>query len=110
LPPAATPRQLSRAGCTGAGTSGLDARFDRRLCLYAPYFFADLSDPTEADEQAAIDAGQIQATGIRYVGRRRRVAPTPVGAVALLEQGSIWSSSSTVRVIPPPVSGTGAIA
>lgn len=50
----------------------LDARFDPRLCLYAPYFFADLSDTTEADEQAAIDAGQIQATGIRYVGRRRR--------------------------------------
>lgn len=51
---------------------GLDARFDRRLCRYGPYFFADLSDTTEADEQAAIDAGQIQATGIRYVGGRRR--------------------------------------
>ncbi len=50
---------------------GLDARFDRRLCVLGPYFFADLADTTEADEQAAIDAGQVQATGIWYVGRRR---------------------------------------
>jgi SAM-dependent methyltransferase len=49
----------------------LDARFDRRLCVLGPYFFADLADITEADEQAAIDAGQIRATGIRYAGRRR---------------------------------------
>jgi SAM-dependent methyltransferase len=48
---------------------GLDARFDRRSCVFGPYFFADLLDPSEADERAAIDAGQIQATGIRYVGR-----------------------------------------
>jgi SAM-dependent methyltransferase len=50
---------------------GLDARFDRQSCVFGPYFFADLADTTEADEQAAIDAGQIQATGIRYAGRRR---------------------------------------
>ncbi len=50
---------------------GLDARFDRRLCSYGPYFFADLPDTTEAHEQAAIDARQVQATGIRYAGRRR---------------------------------------
>jgi hypothetical protein len=49
----------------------LDAWFDRRLCAYGPYFFADLLDITEADEQAAIDSGQIQATGIRYAGVRR---------------------------------------
>jgi SAM-dependent methyltransferase len=49
----------------------LDARFDRRLWAYGPYFFADLLDIPEADEQAAIDAGQIQATGIRYAGRLR---------------------------------------
>jgi hypothetical protein len=47
---------------------GLDARFERRLCTFGPYF-PDLADTTEADEQAAIDAGQIQATGIRYAGR-----------------------------------------
>jgi hypothetical protein len=51
---------------------GLDARFERRLCVSGPYFFADLvAGTTEADEQAAIDAGQIQATGIRYAGRVR---------------------------------------
>jgi SAM-dependent methyltransferase len=52
-------------------TRALDARFDRRLWTYGPYFFADLLDTTEADEQAAIDAGQIQATGIRYAGTLR---------------------------------------
>jgi hypothetical protein len=31
----------------------------------------DLADTTRADEQAAIDAGQIQATGIWYAGQRR---------------------------------------
>jgi SAM-dependent methyltransferase len=44
--------------------------FDRRLHVVGPYFFADLLDISEPDEQAAIDAGQIQATGIRYAGRR----------------------------------------
>jgi SAM-dependent methyltransferase len=57
---------------TGEAIMGaLDARFDRRLCAIGPYFFADLLDTSEADEQAAIEAGQIQATGIRYVGRLR---------------------------------------
>jgi hypothetical protein len=32
----------------------------------APYLFADLTDTSETDEQAAIDAGQIRAIGIRY--------------------------------------------
>ena len=50
---------------------GLDVRFDRRLCGFGPYFFADLADITQADEEAAIDAGQIQATGIWYAGGRR---------------------------------------
>jgi SAM-dependent methyltransferase len=50
---------------------GLDARFDRQLHATGPYFFADLDGVSEADEQGAIDAGEIQATGIRYVGRRR---------------------------------------
>ena len=46
---------------------GLDARFSRHSCTYGPYFWTDLSNTSAADEQAAIDAGQIQATGIRYV-------------------------------------------
>jgi len=48
----------------------LDARFDRQLLAYGPYFFPDLGI-SEADEQEAIDAGEIQANRIAYVGRRR---------------------------------------
>ena len=49
----------------------LDARFDRQLLGYGPYFFADLADVSENEEQAAIDAGKIQANRIAYVCRRR---------------------------------------
>jgi hypothetical protein len=31
--------------------------------------YADLADTTHADEQAAINVGKIQATGIEYTGR-----------------------------------------
>jgi SAM-dependent methyltransferase len=48
----------------------LDARFDRQMLAYGPYFFPDLAGISEDDEQAAIDAGQIQANRIAYVGRR----------------------------------------
>jgi len=44
----------------------LDARFDRRLRARGPYFFAELGVSEEA-EQAAIDAGEVTATGVRYV-------------------------------------------
>jgi len=50
--------------------AGLDARFDRRFLGYGPFFFADLAGVTEADEQAAIDAGEIQPNRIAYAGRR----------------------------------------
>lgn len=53
----------------------LDARFDRQLLGYGPYFFPDLAGISEADEQAAIDAGQIQANRIAYAGRQRRKGP-----------------------------------
>jgi SAM-dependent methyltransferase len=49
---------------------GLDARFDRRLYAKGPYFFADLAGTSDAEEQAAIDAGLIQAGGIRYAATR----------------------------------------
>lgn len=49
----------------------LDQSFDRRFLTHGPYFFADLAGTTEADEQAAIDSGQIRATRIDYVGRLR---------------------------------------
>jgi SAM-dependent methyltransferase len=54
----------------GDVVAGLDARFHRRLCTVGPYYFADLGI-TEAQEQAAIDSGAIQANGIRYVGHPR---------------------------------------
>ena len=50
--------------------AALDARFDRQFLGRGPYFFADLEDVSEADEQAAIDAGVIQAGRVGYVGRR----------------------------------------
>jgi SAM-dependent methyltransferase len=49
----------------------LDQRFQHRLLTRGPYFFPDLADTTDADEQAAIDAGQIRATRIDWVGERR---------------------------------------
>jgi SAM-dependent methyltransferase len=50
--------------------AALDARFDRRYLAEGPYYFPDLGI-SEEEEQAAIDAGQIQANRIGYVGRRR---------------------------------------
>ena len=49
---------------------GLDARFHAQPATYGPYFFAELAETTEGDEQAAIDSGEIQANRIQYVGRR----------------------------------------
>jgi SAM-dependent methyltransferase len=49
----------------------LDARFDRQLLAYGPYFFSDLAGVSQDEEQAAIDAGEIQANRIAYVCRRR---------------------------------------
>jgi len=49
----------------------LDTRFDRQLLTDGPYFFPDLAGISEDDEQAAIDAGEIQANRIAYVGWRR---------------------------------------
>jgi SAM-dependent methyltransferase len=48
----------------------LDARFDCEQANYGPYFFADLLSTSEAEEQAAIDSGLIQANRIQYRGRR----------------------------------------
>jgi hypothetical protein len=67
LPAWATEEQLHRAE---AIVRGLDARFHRQLHVEAPYFFADLAATSEAEEQAAIDAGLIRAGGIRYAATR----------------------------------------
>ena len=48
----------------------LDERLARQLLTHGPYFFPDLVNTTEADEQTAIHAGQIQPTRIDYVGTR----------------------------------------
>jgi SAM-dependent methyltransferase len=55
----------------GKVIGALGGRFTRRSCAHGPYFFAELAGVTEADEQAAIDAGRIQAAGIRYAGALR---------------------------------------
>jgi SAM-dependent methyltransferase len=49
----------------------LDARFHREHLAHGPYFFPDLARTSEEDEQAAIEAGQIRATRLDYVGRPR---------------------------------------
>jgi len=49
----------------------LDARFDRQFLGRGPYFFAGLEGVSETDEQAAIDAGEIQANRVAWAGRRR---------------------------------------
>lgn len=55
----------------GRMLAGLDARFDRTSYDTGPYFFAELDGVSAADEQAAIDAGQISAIGIRYLAAAR---------------------------------------
>jgi SAM-dependent methyltransferase len=50
--------------------AGLDARFDRQSLRFGPYFFPNLAATSEADEQAAIDGGLINANRIQYTGRR----------------------------------------
>lgn len=47
----------------------LQARFDTRVIADRPYLFADLQGITPEEEQAAIDAGQIQPAGIHCVAR-----------------------------------------
>ena len=49
----------------------LDEQFERQLLMHGPYFFADLASTTEAEEQAAIDAGRITAGRIDFVGTLR---------------------------------------
>ena len=49
----------------------LGRRFVERFFQWVPYFYLDLrEDVSESDESAAIEAGTINSTGIRYVGTR----------------------------------------
>ena len=43
-------------------------RLERQLLAHGAYFFPDLAATTEADEQSAIDAGDIRPARIDYVG------------------------------------------
>lgn len=54
---------------------GLDERFHCQLSSDGPYFFPDLNDISEADEQAAIDSGAIRSALRRYIGRLRLREP-----------------------------------
>lgn len=58
---------------------GLDQRFRRLLSADGAYCFPALDDTTEADELAAIDAGAIRSTAIRYVGQLRSPAAADGG-------------------------------
>jgi SAM-dependent methyltransferase len=49
----------------------LDVRFHGDHLARGPYFFPDLDRTTEEDERAAIEAGQIRATRVDYVGMLR---------------------------------------
>jgi hypothetical protein len=50
-------------------SSELESRFVGCLFARVPYLYPDLDEATlEVDEHAAIDAGAINATGLRYVG------------------------------------------
>lgn len=49
----------------------LDEHFERVYLAAGPYFFPDLAETTDEDEQAAIEAGEIQANRVDYVGRLR---------------------------------------
>lgn len=55
------------------GTRGLvaelDRRFERVVFDRGPYLFTELVDTSASDEQRAIDAGEIPALRIDYVGR-----------------------------------------
>lgn len=50
----------------------LDERFHEQAFVWVPYLYRDLEGAASmADEQAAIDAGTIEATGFRYVGETK---------------------------------------
>ena len=57
-----------RLHSAGALLRLLDERFQRAHFARGPYFFPDLALATEGDERAAIEAGQIRATRVDYVG------------------------------------------
>ena len=69
----------------------LDARFDSQAVAYGPYFFADLADTSDTDEQAAIDSGLIQANRIQYAGRRKSPPLAPSAQPGRISLPASWS-------------------
>jgi SAM-dependent methyltransferase len=56
----------------GAMRRELDRRFAVRYFCWLPYLYGELGGPSlEAEERRLIDAGAIEPTGFRYVGRRQ---------------------------------------
>jgi SAM-dependent methyltransferase len=51
--------------------AALTHQFDTVLLARGPYVFADLDGISPDDERAAIDRGELNATGIQFVGTRR---------------------------------------
>jgi len=49
----------------------LEEHFEREQLTSGAYFFPDLAQTSEEDELAAIESGQIRATRVDYLGRRR---------------------------------------
>lgn len=79
--------------------AALDMRFTRLSCRYGPYLFADLAGTTEAAEQAAIEAGLIRATGIRYAARSGHGRlPPPAAARGADRTGSGGGDPAGARV------------
>lgn len=66
--------QQDHAGLHGYGAMRreLDRRFAERYFSWLPYLYGELGDPgVEAEEHRLVEAGEIEATGFRYVGERR---------------------------------------
>jgi hypothetical protein len=51
--------------------SELDRRFAERLFAWGPYLHEELETVEPAEEMRLIDAGEIEATGFRFIGERR---------------------------------------
>ena len=56
---------------SAAVIAALRTRFGERSFSTGPYFFDRLDGTSEADERAAIEAGEIQPIAVRYVGSLR---------------------------------------
>ena len=82
----------------------------RRTCERGPYFFHDLAGTAGTAEQAAINAGVIQATGIHYAGSSAADPDTktcwiPAGGPAAIGEPSAGLARAAPHVRRPPDTG-----